>query len=58
MCVCLCACMYVCGCVCMHVCTCVCVRVIVGYVDSRGVRLIGSEKEVGVSLSSTTILFT
>lgn len=39
-----------------------CIRVCVlgsaRYVNSRGVRLIGSEKEVGVSFSSMTGLFT
>lgn len=41
---------------CVHM--CVCALEIVRYVNSRGVRLIGSEKEVGVSLSSMTSLFT
>lgn len=42
----------------MYICVYVCVLKIVRYVNSRGVRLIGSEKEVGVPLSSMTSLFT
>ena len=42
----------------MSVHMCVCVLEIVMNVNFRGVRLIGSEKEVGVSLSSMTGLFT